>query len=77
MILFSVSLASYGLCWFASCCVLPHRRVFAYEVNVLKETSLKRNLLTNLEDRLLSIMSSEPYVILVSPRSWGCGWEAH
>jgi hypothetical protein len=77
MILFSVSLASYGLCWFASCCVLPHRRVFAYEVNVLKETSLKRNLLTNLEDRLPSIMSSEPYVILVSPRSWGCGWEAH
>ena len=60
MILFCVSLASYGLCWFASCCVLPHRRVFAYEVNALKETSLKRNLLTDLEDRLLSIMSSEP-----------------
>ena len=60
MILFCVSLASYGLCWFASCCVPPHIRVFAYEVTKTQETSFKRRLLNDLEDRLLSIMSSEP-----------------
>ena len=65
-----VSLASYGLCWFASCCVPRHIRAFAYEVNNLPEPSSqssfkprsnpKSRLLTELEDRLLSILSSEP-----------------